>query len=634
MDKLRVLKHYAYQEVTADLLNSIATSLFTMQDGMAQAFIAGFQNSDHLIFQDLDVTPDNDLSVRCGLKGVFLYRTGAEDCIVGVYKGYRPDRLTPYTEEVLSLDPADPTNPRIDIVEAEIIEEDDSDYFDTVQMFNQLTETSEAVLKYIRRVRNVKVYIKTGVAAVNPVAPVATAGRFAVKELHVAANATDLVQNDIINQRIIYQQTQWTQPLNKTRLFPSIYEVLTYVYENPLTNLTFWVSCGIRMRAQSFGVDGGTNIGDGLKGIKVVKPNPRLGLFYAAGLSGSTNPYNLFLLVAKVEFNGKLTQYTNLGATISGGDIGNSAYATLSTDIKIAQDDTVYGVMGKHVFKSNPDLSSYVELGNNVPNNFSPYLFRGIAVNEDTGTIILVGRKQSVKAVMLRSTDEFATAATEALHPSAMVTQFYSDVIWNGGNRFVAITEGSQFAIVDNLQKVISYSDDDGVTFNNCVFDFDVDYADKIVLWATQIYKHPINGYLYVVANLSSNSNYPAWNGLYVLQSVDGGVTWTVFGSFVDMPIYPNALIGKSVISFSDGFWFIAAGGASGGNGSAAARCFVTRDFSTFQEMNTMFPTVGQNLVVSPDSIATVTSVTGRDVIAVAASGKVLYGRRDLYPIV
>lgn len=632
MDKLRVLKHYAYQEVTADLINSIASSLFTMQDGIAQAFIAGFQNSDHLIFQDLDVTPDNDLSVFCGLKGVFLYRTGPEDCIVGVYKGYRPDRLTPYEEETLSLAPADLTNPRIDIIEAEIVEEDDVDYYDTVQMFNQLTETSEAALKYVRRVRNVKLYIKTGVAAVNPVAPVATVGRFAVKELRVAANATVLVQNDIINQRIIYQQTQWTQPLNKTRLFPSIYEVLTYVYENPLTNLTFWVSCGIRTRALSLGVDGGTNIGDGLRGIKVAKSNPRLGLFYSAGLSGSLAPYNIFLLVGKIEFNGKLTQFTNLNGTVTGGDIANHFSGPLCSDVKIAQDDTVYAVLGRKIYKSNPDLSLPVELIG--PNNFAPYLFRGIAINEDTGTILVVGRKQSLRAVMLRSTDEFATAATETLHPSANAIAWYSDVIWNGGNRFVAVTEGSGFSVADNLQKVISYSDDDGVTFNDCVFDFDVDHADKIVLWATQIYKHPINGYLYVVANLSSNSNYPAWNGYYVLESVDGGVTWTVFGSFVDIPLYANALNGKSSISFSDGFWFIAAGGATGGNGSAAARCFVTRDFSTFQEMNTMFPTVGQNLVVTPDSIASVTSVTGRDVIAVAASGKVLYGRRDLYPIV
>lgn len=246
MDKMRVLKHYAFQEVTADLLNSIATSLFQMSDGMAQAFIAGFENTDHLIFQDLDVTPDGvNLAIRCGLKGVLLYRTDAENCIVGVYKGTRPDKNTPYSEEIIALDPASITDPRIDLLEAEIVEEDDSDYFETVQMFNQVTETSFALNQYIRRVRNVKLYIKTGVAAPSPVAPLATAGRMAIKEIHVAQNATSLLITDIKSQPFDYLTSEWTAA-NPTKKFPSIYEVIEYVnYELSLARRQIFSGAGV-----------------------------------------------------------------------------------------------------------------------------------------------------------------------------------------------------------------------------------------------------------------------------------------------------------------------------------------------------------------------------------------------------
>lgn len=228
MDKLRVLKHYAYQEVTADLLNSIADSLFTMQDGMAQSFIAGFQNTDHLIFFDLDVTPDVGLAVKCGLQGVFMYRTGPEDCMVGVYKGTRPDKNTPYAEESFTLTSADLTNPRIDIIEAEIVDEDDPDYFDTVQLFNQTTETSYAQNKNIRRVRNVKLYIKDGTPDPSPVAPIATAGRFTLREIYVAANAVTIGQPDIIEQTFDPELTNWTTAHGVIQ-FPSIYEMIQYI---------------------------------------------------------------------------------------------------------------------------------------------------------------------------------------------------------------------------------------------------------------------------------------------------------------------------------------------------------------------------------------------------------------------
>ncbi len=230
MDKMRVLKHYAFQEVTADLLNSIGTSLFQMSDGMAQAFIAGFQNSDHLIFQDLDVTPDTGLTVNLGLQGVFLYRIDQQNCLVGVYKGTRVDKNSPWTQEQLTFDAADPVNPRIDIIEAEIIEEDDPDYFDTVQIFNNVTETSFAQNKYVRRVRNVKLYKKTGIPAVNPVAPLVTAGRMALREIHIGANASTISPTDIKAQPFDYTLSEWTAP-NPTKAFPSIHDLLQYINE-------------------------------------------------------------------------------------------------------------------------------------------------------------------------------------------------------------------------------------------------------------------------------------------------------------------------------------------------------------------------------------------------------------------
>lgn len=234
MDKVRVLKHHAFQEVTAELLNSIATTLFGMSDGIAQAFIAGFQNTDHLIFQDLDVTPDgSNLAVSCGLKGVFLYRTDAENSIWGVYKGTRPDKDTPYSEEILPLTAADPTNPRIDIIEAEIVEEDDVDYFQTVQMFNPGTETSFAQDQYTKRVRNVKLYIKDGTPASSPVAPAVTAGRMVVKEVYVGAAATSLSSANIISQAFDPDQSPWSIS-HQTILFPSIYDVASVFMKNPI----------------------------------------------------------------------------------------------------------------------------------------------------------------------------------------------------------------------------------------------------------------------------------------------------------------------------------------------------------------------------------------------------------------
>jgi len=237
MDKMRVLKHHAFQEVTADLLNSIGTSLFQMSDGMAQAFIAGFQNTDHLIFQDLNVTPDTGLTVNLGLQGVFLYRLDQENSIVGVYKGTRADKLSPWTEEQLTFDPADPTNPRIDIIEAEIVEEDDPDYFETVQLFNNVTETSYAQNKYVRKVRNVKLYKKTGTPAASPVAPVATTGRFTLREVYIAANATSLVPANIIAQVFDPEFTNWTTN-HGVIIFPAIYDMIQYVKQQLATNRT------------------------------------------------------------------------------------------------------------------------------------------------------------------------------------------------------------------------------------------------------------------------------------------------------------------------------------------------------------------------------------------------------------
>lgn len=226
MDKLRVLKHYAFQEVTAELLNSIADSLFAMQDGVAQAFIAGFINDDHLIFQDLEVTiVPLSLSVTCGLKGVFLYRTDSENCVVGVYKGTRIDKLSPYTEETLVFDPADATHNRIDIIEAEIVDEDDVDYYDTVQLFDTGTESSYAALKYVRRVRNVKLYVKTGVASVSPVAPTATPGRFTLREVLITQNVNTSLS--VVSQTFDPSQSLWSIDHNVIQ-FPSIYEVIQY----------------------------------------------------------------------------------------------------------------------------------------------------------------------------------------------------------------------------------------------------------------------------------------------------------------------------------------------------------------------------------------------------------------------
>ena len=241
MDKIRVLKHYAFQEVTAELLNSIGTTLFGMSDGIAQAFIAGFQNTDHLIFQEFDVTPDgSNLAVKCGLKGVILYRIDAETSIWGVYKGTRPDKNTPYSQEILPLAAANPTQPRIDILEAEIVEEDDTDYFETVQLFNPATETSFAQNKYTKRVRNVKLYIKTGTPSATPIAPVATNGRMTIKEIYVGAGVTSITPANIISQTFDPSQSLWSRN-HHVILFPAIYEVIQYAKTTIAQNRTFEV---------------------------------------------------------------------------------------------------------------------------------------------------------------------------------------------------------------------------------------------------------------------------------------------------------------------------------------------------------------------------------------------------------
>lgn len=220
MDKLRVLKHYFLQEVTATLLNSVGDSLFTMSDHLAQ-ILAGFSDPRHIIVQDLDVTPDTGLAVKAGLQGCFIYRQTTQDAILGVYKGTRPDQISPYVEESLAIATADPTNPRIDILEAEIVQEDDPDYYDTVFIFNNMTETSGPEQKYTKRVRNVKLYIKTGTPAAIPVAPAATAGRFTLREITVPALAVTISPGDIVAQTPPPIPSPWTFN-HPVTLYPSL----------------------------------------------------------------------------------------------------------------------------------------------------------------------------------------------------------------------------------------------------------------------------------------------------------------------------------------------------------------------------------------------------------------------------
>jgi hypothetical protein len=239
LDKVRTLQHYTLQEINATILNGIGDEQLRGLNNFALAFIAGFTIPDSLIFQDLALTPKagvgNEWTLESGIQGVFILRKSAEEAIIGIYRGNRPDKISPYVSEDLVFSIPDATNDRIDIIEADIVEEEDTDYFDIQTYFNTITKQSYPNSSNTKRVQQVKLYIKEGIPSGTPVAPAKTSGRMVLAEILVRAGQPNFIASDIKQLDIDPSLNPWSID-HETRVFPAIYEVSQAV-ENALYNV-------------------------------------------------------------------------------------------------------------------------------------------------------------------------------------------------------------------------------------------------------------------------------------------------------------------------------------------------------------------------------------------------------------
>lgn len=640
MDKLRVLKHYAFQEVTAELLNSIGGSLLNISDSVAQAFIAGFENSDHLIFQDLDVTPDTGLIVNLGLKGVFLYRVDQENCIVGVYKGVRADKLSPWTEEQLTFDAADLVNPRIDIIEAEIVQEDDGDYFDTVQLFNPGTETSYAEQKYIRTVRNVKLYKKTGVPSANPVAPVATSGRFCVKEVYIGAGSVSLVVGDIRSASIMFNPPIWSQGLNNTKKFPSIYKSLEYLYDNVLFKKMYWSNRGAFSEPfVSLPSVPAAGLSPNLIGASVVKvDNATKNIWF--GLSADSGGNTNFIAIA-FSFNYDTLIYQssstieNLGINIIGSPLTQKG---LAHDISLDGASAYIGLWNK-LWKSAIDGTGAALVGNNTGlNDFSGKQICAVAHDDTKGIVILGMCDPSINsgtATILVSDDDFSSVNTvEIVHPSAQRPRRYSAIKRVSATNYVALATDYQFAPSDNNEGQVQYSNDDGQTW----LPSDISSAERMITATSAIYQKEADSYdgkVYILLYLDSALPGPTPTqpqGWTIFVSEDDGESFQFYKSIPVSVMSSGAAQMKTPISFIDKMWFIAGGSklnASPNDSTLMRKSFVTTDFIIFSEIEF------NSSPVTNGYISGVARISENECVLLHTGGVgALYGKREYVPII
>lgn len=223
MEKVRSVKSYAFQEASADQVNSIGDQLVQTFNDFTAGFIMGFQMSDHVIFQDLDVSPGAGLSVDCGLQGLFGLRTDTFDVAIGVYKGIRAAFPDPYTEENLVISPNSSGLERIDTIEVEILYQDDPDFTESVPIFNPGTGQVSANNKIIRKVSEVILSINTGTPG-SGTGPAVTAGKMVVKEIIVPNGASSILPGNIISQVVDKSVSPWSLDYG-TRLWPSQFEI-------------------------------------------------------------------------------------------------------------------------------------------------------------------------------------------------------------------------------------------------------------------------------------------------------------------------------------------------------------------------------------------------------------------------
>jgi hypothetical protein len=228
MEKLRTIRHTALQEVTADLLNALGAMQLQSLNDIVHGFITGLDNTKHLIIKDFEFTGDyGSRIVKSGLTGLLVYRTDANNSIVGVWQGVRATQNDTWLEQTLNFTGNTSGNPRIDLIEAQITTIPDPDYSNTITKFNQTTKASYAASEITRTCQEITLYVKDGTPAVSPVAPAVTSGRMALAEIRVPNGATEIAQVDIIQLVQPPAVSGWTTA-NPTILFTSF---MSYVQD-------------------------------------------------------------------------------------------------------------------------------------------------------------------------------------------------------------------------------------------------------------------------------------------------------------------------------------------------------------------------------------------------------------------
>lgn len=235
LDKIRTINHFNLQEINADVLNGLGDEQFQNVNNFVLAYLAGFFSLDSLILRDMVITKKagggNEWTLESGLQGIFLLKKDTEDAIAGIYKGVRPTPASPWEPEDLVFSNPDPTDDRIDLIELDIVEEPDTDYSETVTMFDQGTEESYPDTKITKRVQQVKLYIKEGTPAPSPVPPTVTTGRMAVREVIIRTGSSEIAAIDILGPNVDPALDDWTGP-HDTRILPPVLFLYDGILEN------------------------------------------------------------------------------------------------------------------------------------------------------------------------------------------------------------------------------------------------------------------------------------------------------------------------------------------------------------------------------------------------------------------
>lgn len=152
------------------------TGMTAWRDGVVVSTNQGGSNSIPNDMQIKPITPTPSMSLTCEAGSCVITRTGQ-----GPYLCYLP------TQGTLTLAAADPTNPRIDRIVAQVY---DSALGDTLPTTPTLSSPGGLVIRAV-----------TGTPAGSPVAPALPTGAITLATVAVAANATQITSGNITDAR-------------------------------------------------------------------------------------------------------------------------------------------------------------------------------------------------------------------------------------------------------------------------------------------------------------------------------------------------------------------------------------------------------------------------------------------------